>query len=341
MAHNGWMRAGRRTNLTLLGLLTAATASGLLGYQVGTPWAARWVTVLHGVFGLALLTLVPWKQLIVRRGFRRRVPRPGRWSGVALGVLITVCLAAGIAHALFGPRTYAGVTALQVHVGAALLAIPFLLHHLASRPQRLRRADLSRRSVVAQLGIGAAAAGLYLAAEGTAAAFRLPGRDRRVSGSYEIGSGDPGTMPVTQWVSDPVPAVDPATWRLAIGPRRLRYEEVAAGTDTVRAVLDCTGGWYAEQVWRGTRLDRLLPDLRSARSIDVVSVTGYRRRLPARDAAALLLATHAGGEPLSPGHGGPARLVAPGRRGYWWVKWVVRIEPSDEPWWWQPPLPTQ
>jgi len=31
------------------------------------------------------------------------------------------------------------------------------------------------------------------------------------------------------------------------------------------------------------------------------------------------------------GHGAPVRLVAPGRRGFIWVKWVTRIELHDEP----------
>jgi DMSO/TMAO reductase YedYZ molybdopterin-dependent catalytic subunit len=46
-----------------------------------------------------------------------------------------------------------------------------------------------------------------------------------------------------------------------------------------------------------------------------------------------------GGVPLTPAHGYPVRLVAPGRRGYWWVKWVDRVELSADPAWWQPPFP--
>jgi DMSO/TMAO reductase YedYZ molybdopterin-dependent catalytic subunit len=47
------------------------------------------------------------------------------------------------------------------------------------------------------------------------------------------------------------------------------------------------------------------------------------------------------GAPLSPGHGAPVRLVAPGRRGFWWVKWVESVTVEPEPAWWQPPFPVQ
>jgi len=47
------------------------------------------------------------------------------------------------------------------------------------------------------------------------------------------------------------------------------------------------------------------------------------------------------GVALAPGHGAPARLVAPGRRGFWWVKWVASIETVTGSDWWQSPFPLQ
>ena len=54
-------------------------------------------------------------------------------------------------------------------------------------------------------------------------------------------------------------------------------------TDEQVAVIDCTGGWYAERRWQGVRLARLLDTAGvkdGSRSVVVRSVTGYSRRLP-------------------------------------------------------------
>lgn len=336
------LRAGRRTNVALLTLMLGAFATGALAFGTGTASDAELVTVAHGAFGLGLLLLVPWKSVIVRRSLRRGRGRSGHGAGMTLGLLLVVAVAAGVVHAVGGYHPVFGVTALAVHVGAAVVALPLLVAHAWGRRQRPRRGDLSRRTVLraGALGVGSLAA--YGTVEAIASVLGLPGRNRRGTGSYEVGSGTPDRMPVTQWFTDTVPTVDRESWLLTVGSTAVPYAELSAGHDTVRAVLDCTGGWYAEQEWQGVRMDRLIGTMPSGtRSIDVVSVTGYRRRLPLSDLDRLLLATRAAGEPLSDGHGGPVRLVAPDRRGFWWVKWVQRIELTSEPWWLQPPFPLQ
>ena len=82
------------------------------------------------------------------------------------------------------------------------------------------------------------------------------------------------------------------------------------------------------------RVDRLLDVAQphvDARYVRFISVTGYRWSLPIAEARSALLATQVGGDPLSHEHGAPVRLVAPGRRGFQWVKWVVRLEVRTAP----------
>jgi DMSO/TMAO reductase YedYZ molybdopterin-dependent catalytic subunit len=332
--------AGRRTNLALLVLLAAAILTGALAYGIGSG-PGRVAVIAHGVAGLGLVLLAPWKSAIARRGLRRR--RPGSWASVALTVLASVAVVFGILHATGLVVDLGPVTAMQIHVGAALLSIPLAVWHVLARRVRPRRTDLSRRSLL-RAGAVLGGAGLaYAGVEGIVRVTGLPGADRRFTGSYERGSGRPEEMPVTQWFDDAVPSVDLGSWRLEVASadrvRTWTYDEVAGFDDRVRATLDCTGGWYAEHVWEGAWLWRLLPEVGEARSLKVVSVTGYPRRFPAADLSGLLLATRVGGRPLDPGHGFPARLVAPGRRGFWWVKWVARVEASPVPWWWQWPFP--
>jgi len=88
----------------------------------------------------------------------------------------------------------------------------------------------------------------------------------------------------------------------------------------------------AKEKYGGKVLSSRLVDPGDARSIEVRSATGYARRFPTRDLDRLWLVTHVDGEPLTAGHGFPARIVAPDRRGFWWVKWVVRIQTSNVPW---------
>ena len=342
-------RGGRRTNLGLLALLVLAGGTGILAFGVGTPGPARVVVAVHGAAGLGLLLLVPLKTVVVRRARRR--PREQRAPGaaVALGVLTGLTVLTGVAHSAGAPGPWpmtAGLPVLHLHVAAAVATGCALAGHAWGRRQRPRRTDLRRRSLLQAGGLALGAAALWGAAEGLLRLTGAPGGGRRATGSFERGTDDPAAMPVTQWFTDTVPDSAADVVELVGGGRRIPVSvtDLDAG-DAVRAVLDCTGGWYAAQDWRGVRLDRLLAGRLGAApagaSVDVVSRTGYRRRFPLRDAGHLLLATAAGGRPLSAGHGAPVRLVAPGRRGFWWVKWVSRVEVVEGPWWRQSPFPLQ
>jgi hypothetical protein len=331
---------GRRTNLALLAVFAVALATGAGSFATGAS-AGRWVIWAHGIAGLGVLVLAPWKTRIARRGVARR--RPGLPASLALAVLVVVAVVAGLAHSTGALRSIGALTAMQVHVGVALVAVPLVVWHVIARPARPRPTDLSRRTLLrtgAFIGISTTA---YVATEGLVRTTGLPGGDRRFTGSFETGSFEPEAMPVTQWLNDAVPAIDPDVWRLVVatksGERSYDHGDVMRSDVVVPATLDCTGGWFAQQRWEGVWLSDLLGDEDGGRSVLVRSVTGYRRRFPASDAERLLLASRVGGTPLSPGHGFPLRLVAPGRRGFWWVKWIDRIEVDDAPWWWQPTFP--
>src|SRR3954447_25989771 len=168
-------RAGRRTNLGLLTLLVVAGATGLLAYAVGTPGPARVVVAVHGAAGMGLLLLVPWKAVVVRRAWR--LPRTVRAPGPALFLagLVVLTVGTGVLHAVGATGPWAGVTALQVHVGAAVCTLVAVVVHAWGRRQRIRSTDLSRRSLLQAGGLGLGAAALWGGVEGVLRLTGAPG----------------------------------------------------------------------------------------------------------------------------------------------------------------------
>ena len=332
---------GRQTNQALLVVLLFTFGTGVATVAIGSPDGA-WAAIGHGICGVAVVLLIPWKSRVVRGGLRRA--RLSRWLSLLLAVLALFTLIAGLGYATGLVRSIAGMPGLWVHIAVALLLVPLVVWHVWARGIRRRRADLSRRALLRGGVLAVGAAGLYVVGEATVKVLGLPGVRRRFTGSYETASFRPEAMPSTSWLLDAVPGVDPDRWRLTVkdgqGPRELTLAQLAAHGTQVRATLDCTSGWYSHQDWTGVPLGTLLHRGPGTQSVYVHSVTGYWVRLPIHDLDRLLLATQVGGAPLSADHGFPARLVAPGRRGYWWVKWVDRIEVQTTPSWWQPLFPT-
>jgi len=306
----------RRTNLTLLAALAASFATGVwaLWAGAGDVYLIAWA---HGAVGLLVLLLVRWKVPIMRRGLRRA--RPDSAAALMTAAIAALMLATGIAHSL-GLSAIGPVTSLGVHIALALALLPLVAMHVVARPQRPRRGDLTRGQLLRLAGLAAAAFAVKAAFEGTLAA------PRAASGSLRRDTPLP-----TSWVNDSAPAAEAGEWtsRLAGLPRR-----------EVICALDCTSGWYSVNRWSGVAVSDLLGALPAGTSSVLVSShTGYSRRFDVSDLDQLLLATHLDGVPLTSGNGAPARLVVPGRRGFWWVKWVSSIEPSDRPGWWQLPFP--
>jgi DMSO/TMAO reductase YedYZ molybdopterin-dependent catalytic subunit len=316
--------SGRLTNLGLLGLLSLAFVSGWVAFELsGQPAGA--VLVLHGGAGVAIVLLVPWKSMVARRGLRRA--RPMRWASLVVVVGVLVSLTFGFLHSV-GRAYFGSLTAMDFHVGAALAVAPFVVWHVLARPVKLRPADLSRRNFLK---------GAALFGASVLAVVALPGARRAPTGSYQAANALP-----TTWMFDSPPAIDVSGFHLVVAGRQWPYSELLTFDDRVTAVLDCTGGWYSEQEWEGVWLHRLLPAAAAgASSLNVRSHTGYSRRFATADASGLLLATRLDGVALDTGNGFPVRLVAPGRRGFVWVKWVTYVDAESLPSWWQPPFPLQ
>ena len=330
------MTSGRRTNLALGILLVGAGVTGLATNTIGVDWPLDLSTV-HGSLALGILLLAPWKSLVIRRGLRRR--RRGNWTSLVLLGLTLIALASGIIHST-GLITHLGpLTVMQVHVGAAVIALAMAVQHFLRHPVPPRATDVSRRALLRATVLGSGAGLAWLGWQRTLLAIGWPGADRRFTGSHERGSGDPQALPVTSWFDDRVQYIDPDSWLIDVNGEKLGLALIAERPhQRFDALLDCTGGWYSTQSWEGVRLDHLLAT-GDWRSFEVRSATGYSLFFPMRDLANVYLVTAMGGEPLTPGHGYPARIVAPDRRGFWWVKWVVSIRPSMRPWWLQPPFP--
>jgi len=136
--------------------------------------------------------------------------------------------------------------------------------------------------------------------------------------------------------------VDVETYRLEIDglveePQSLTYQEVLDLEPATRAItLYCVEGWKERLLFEGVRLTDLLALAKpkeGAATLILHAVDGYSTSLPFEDVERLdlMLAAKINGRVLDEMRGFPFQLVAESKLGYKWIKWVNRIELSDEP----------
>ena len=335
-------------NIALIALFSIELATGYLGLTHSNP---EWVAAmhLHRITGFAILVLFVWKSRNIIGSFRTRANWRRSWESMlgssALLVGLLVVLGLGLAWSHIGPFSFLGFSGTTIHLNLALLLIPLLVWHSFRHKISFRtRYVAGRRNFLRFAGVAVAGLAAWQVSERLMLLTGAPGAARRFTGSHPEDGPD---FPVTMWLNDRTPWVDAGQWRLWVNghveaPYEMNFEELQGFAAKLTATLDCTGGWYTTREWEGAPVTALLALARvkpGAGSITIRSRTGYYRRYSMDEAGRALLATRVGGEPLSAGHGFPARMVEPHKRGYDWVKWVDEITVNDTGKFWQPPLP--
>jgi hypothetical protein len=338
---NGWLL--RFTNTLILALITWLTLTGLYGLMWPMP---TWMFELHRGAGWGLMALIPWKSVIswrsLKRGLGWRFDRgPMVVVSVGMAALALLVLSLGLMWAWrLGPDllwlgSYGDAVISWHWMLALVLLLPLALHVWRRWPRPKRGDFVSRRSALKLLALGSVGIAGWWVGESLARSRSLAAAPRRFTGSREQGSFTGLGYPVTHSVGEGRIVLDAATWTLnVIGkvarPIELTYAELLdLPAQEVTATLDCTGGWYSTQIWRGIPLGDLLKQagmLETAISVQLQAASGYPAFFTLAEANEILLAMHVGGQTLDHGHGFPLRAVVPWRRGWQWVKWMTEVE---------------
>jgi DMSO/TMAO reductase YedYZ molybdopterin-dependent catalytic subunit len=136
--------------------------------------------------------------------------------------------------------------------------------------------------------------------------------------------------------------VDVETYRLTIdglveNPAEYSYDEVIDGYQSYKKVvtLDCVEGWSVTLLWEGVLVRDLLEQagvLPEAKTIIFHAHDGYTTSFPVEYVLDndILMAYKMNEVTIPPERGFPFQLVSESKWGYKWIKWIDRIELSDD-----------
>lgn len=136
--------------------------------------------------------------------------------------------------------------------------------------------------------------------------------------------------------------VDKETYRLEVtglveNPTEYTYDEVIDDYDNYKKVvrLNCVEGWAVNLLWEGVLVRDILEDAGpqpEAKTVIFHAYDGYTTSFPIEYIMDndILMAFKMNDVTIPPERGFPFQLVAESKWGYKWIKWVTKIELSDD-----------
>lgn len=341
----------RRSSNNLLGLLllpllvlSLGTGAAIWAFAVSGAGVSMALIFFHAYAGLLSLPIVVAKLFSGLSAWRRRASREGERASrsrhalrhaLTLGLVAFTLTLYGSGVMMYANFTPGGNSVYkQVHLWSSVLAAPLITHHLY--------VYLRRAVEVVEHGISRRRAGgvalsrgrfLYLGVAGLLAWGGFRGAAGFLDGAY---SEDPNDFPVTLTAggSD---SPDPKTWRLLVTgdveePVEFSFDDLrGANLERSTYSLDCVIGWSVVREWGGVPVADFIRRARprgEVLSAVFKSTTGYEVALTPEvlEDPATMVTLEVEGVPLSPEHGFPARLMAPGVVGEKCVKWLAEIQ---------------
>lgn len=277
----------------------------------------------------------------------------------AIGIwLVTVgVILPALGGGLFGSHlpqgaVYTSITQLIIHTIYALGIVYFSRRYI----DRTLSADgvmtsvISRRRLVRGVGYAVLAVGIYDIGKSLIGSWLQSGSGRVKHGNGEFPNIDNLALEITPnkdfyQVSKNAfdPQVDVRRWKLEVtglvdNPIELSFDDLKSFPAVEKyATLACIsnevgGDLIGNALWRGARLKDVLAKAGLREGVVDVALHAsddYTDSIPLERAVAgeTLLVYEMNGEPLTPEHGFPVRLLVPGIYGMKNVKWITRIEP--------------